>query len=187
MTSGGSVMANCKAHVSALRQHCICTCAKGESLFGWVTANIGEHGALTLDELLAHLTCHRSHHGLRLEVALEETKSRLLNTGHSPAHGKTPRTELGLDPLLPLGPSLLSNRRDGPPSQRWCEHRNARARLLRALVRLRRSSTHFQSQILKNSTVFETNTLTIYYSMPSLSLSRAYKIQHFLKQWLIEY
>lgn len=111
-------MASCKAHVSAPRQRRVYTCAKGEFPFGWVTANIGEHGALTLDELLAHLTGHRSHHGLRLKVALEEKKSRLLHTGHGPARGRTPRTELGLDPLSPPGPSLLSNRRDAPPSHR---------------------------------------------------------------------
>lgn len=35
----------------------------------------GGRGALTLDELLAHLARHRPHHRLRLKVALEERKA----------------------------------------------------------------------------------------------------------------
>lgn len=118
MTSGGSVMASCKASGYAPRQRWVYTCAKGEFPFGRETANIGDYSALTLDELLAHLACHRSHHGLRLKVALEERKSRPLTTDHGPARGRTSRRELELDPLLQPGPSLPSNRQDGPPRTR---------------------------------------------------------------------
>lgn len=41
----------------------------------WMTnVSIYNSKALTLDELFTHLTCHRSHHGLRLQVTLKEKR-----------------------------------------------------------------------------------------------------------------
>ena len=66
-----------------LRRH---TDGKGTSLCGRATEGLWNYGALTLDELFAHLTCHRSHRGLRLQVTLEEKKSRFLTLSHRPSH-----------------------------------------------------------------------------------------------------
>lgn len=77
-----------------VRPACLCwgvflhpyTHGRGTSPPGRATEGPRNYNALTLDELFAHLTGHRPHHGLRLQVTLEEEKSRFLTLGHKPSH-----------------------------------------------------------------------------------------------------